>query len=207
MSDQPTEAGQPPAPQPQQPPAEPASEAGQETFSKEYVQELRQEAAQRRTALKEMQEQYQQLEAQLKEQQTAQEKAKETQLKEQGKYKELFEEASQKLAKFSDVDKQSARMQEAISAVLQTQRDGIPDHITALLDKLDPVEQLEWLANYRQTLAAPEPQKPQGKQTAQQQLAGFNPTGGNGTQESDQQRIARLQQKAGVGVSIFGSQR
>lgn len=207
MADEPTtnEGGQaPPAQPPAQPPAEPDGAA--ETFSADYVKELRQEAAQRRTALKELQEQHEALKAQLESATSEQEKAKQNQLKEQGKYKELFEEASTKLASFTDLDKQLERMQGAMNSVLETQRAGIPDHITALLDKLDAVEQLEWLANYRQTLQATEQPKDEGKKTVQQQLAGFNPQGSNGVPETDQQRIERLQQKAGQMVSVFGSQ-
>lgn len=199
MADEPTptDSGQPPqAP----PPAEPAGDTP-ETFSADYVKELRQEAAQRRTALNEMQKQYDALKSQFDAQQTEQEKAKQAQLKEQGKYKELFDEASQKLASFTDLDKKAARLQEAMNAVLETQRAGVPDHITALLDKLDPVEQLEWLANYRQTL-----QQPDAPNDAKPKLQGFNPQGTNGVPETDAQRIARLQQKAGQMVSVFGSQ-
>ncbi len=34
----------------------------------------------------------------------------------------------------------------AIKSKLESERKGLPEHIVALLDKLDPVDQLEWLA-------------------------------------------------------------
>lgn len=38
------------------------------------------------------------------------------------------------------------RFEAALNGLLEKQRKAVPDHLQALLDKLDPVEQLEWLA-------------------------------------------------------------
>jgi len=177
-------------------PAEPEEPT---TFDADYVKELRQEAAAKRTALKTAQQEKAALEAQIAELTKAQEASKQSALKEQGKYKELFEEASQKLASYEDTSKQVERLTGAVGKILETQLAGVPEHITTLLAKLDPVEQLEWLANYRDNLS-----KQDEPADARQRLNSFNPTGTNVDNISDAERIRKLQKATGINQGIFG---
>lgn len=66
----------------------------------------------------------------------------------------------------------------ALEAHVKERRNGLPDHITALLDVLDPVAQLEWLTKNAEKLGGnnregvPATPRPQGNQTeAQRQQA------------------------------------
>lgn len=69
-------------------------------------------------------------------------------------------------------------MTEALQNVLESERQGLPKHITDLLDKLPMAEQLNWLSTNKAEIAnAAKPPAPPdtnagntGKQTAQQQL-------------------------------------
>ena len=49
---------------------------------------------------------------------------------------------------------QSTRLSEALNGYLAKEREGIPDHIGALLDKLDVVDQLAYIAANREAWAA-----------------------------------------------------
>lgn len=90
------------------------------------------------------------------------EKKKETEkaerLKEQEKFKELSETQAAQIAdltaqnesittELEDLKAIHTKYEKAIKAHLETQREGLPDHVLALLDKLDPVDQLEYIAN------------------------------------------------------------
>lgn len=91
-------------------------------------------------------------------------------LQEQGEYKTLAEQraaelaaATAKLDAAKATEKTLERYQAALKAQLDTVRKDLPTHITALLDKLDPVDQLTWLAENQDALkpADPTPQQQQ----------------------------------------------
>ena len=80
-------------------------------------------------------------------------------LEEQKKFEELA--AKRKLdldtatAQLEQASQQGKRYAEALTKLLEQQRKGIPDHVIALLDTQDPVDQLEWLALNADKLKAP----------------------------------------------------
>lgn len=78
-------------------------------------------------------------------------------LAEQGQYKQLAEQHATKLAALEPKAAQVERYEKALRAQLDQQRNGLPDHLTALLDRMDVAEQLEYLAANRSKLlpAAP----------------------------------------------------
>lgn len=59
--------------------------------------------------------------------------------------KEL-KETAEKMESFEKTQQLAKRYEESLKKNLEVQRAGLPDPITALLDKLDVAEQLEWLA-------------------------------------------------------------
>lgn len=60
--------------------------------------------------------------------------------------------AEAKAAEVDSVQQRADRYEVALKSHLDSQRKDLPAHITALLDKLDPVEQLEWLSANREAL-------------------------------------------------------
>ncbi len=71
---------------------------------------------------------------------------------------------------------QAARLEKALRAQLDGLRRDVPKPVMALLDKLDPVEQLEWLAANREQVGAgkqgvPGTPKPAGAKDADKQAA------------------------------------
>lgn len=95
----------------------------------------------------------------------ARKEAEERTLQEQGEFKTLAEQRAAELAEArakleaAAADKKALeRYQSALKAQLEAARKDLPAHITALLDKLDPVEQLTWLAENREALGGDTPQ-------------------------------------------------
>lgn len=82
----------------------------------------------------------------------AQTAAEQQSLTEQGKFKELAEKASKRVAELEPLAETVKRQGEALSKFLEGERKGLPKHILALLDKLDPVDQLEYIATNRNEL-------------------------------------------------------
>jgi molecular chaperone GrpE (heat shock protein) len=93
-------------------------------------------------------------------------KAREDALAEQaaknGEWQQL---AEQRAARLTDMETQLAtlestttkaqRYEQALSRQVEAQRKDLPKHLLPLLDKLDVVEQMEWLAANREQLAPP----------------------------------------------------
>lgn len=90
--------------------------------------------------------------------QKAREEAEAKALEENQEFQKL---AEQRAAKVSELEASSATLTErvetvtaenerykgALDSILKAQREGIDDGVIALLDKLDPVDQLEWIAS------------------------------------------------------------
>lgn len=88
--------------------------------------------------------------------------AEEQTLKEREDWQKLAAKREQELAeatqKLSGLDDLNARLDAATGALtklLDRERKDLPKHILSLLDKLDPVAQLEWLAANKAEVAAP----------------------------------------------------
>lgn len=98
-----------------------------------------------------------------------QDEAEQKRLIEQQEWQKL---AEQRQAKIAEIEKQVSEMTpfkerverygKALMAHLETQRQGLPAHVLTLLDKLDPAEQLEYIAANAEALKPQQPpqQKP-----------------------------------------------
>lgn len=62
-------------------------------------------------------------------------------------------EAQAKLHELDKAQEQIQRYGETLNKHLEAQRAGLPEAITKLLDKLDPVDQLEWLSANKEALS------------------------------------------------------
>jgi hypothetical protein len=83
-------------------------------------------------------------------------------LEDEKKWQELAEKQKTQIADFeksagelTTLKDTHAKYEKALKAYLETQRKGLPDHIVKLLDKLDPVEQLEYIAANAEALNKP----------------------------------------------------
>jgi hypothetical protein len=76
------------------------------------------------------------------------------------------------------------RYKGALAAILAVQRQGLASHVVELLDKLDPVDQLEYIAKHQKELAAP---------SAPQINAGT--PNGQPAPESSEAKLAELRQR------------
>lgn len=87
------------------------------------------------------------------------EAARQAALAEQGQHQQLAEERARRIAELEPEAQAAARYRAALEAQLTASKKDLPPHITALLDKMDPADQLEYLAAnadaLRPTVAAP----------------------------------------------------
>lgn len=115
-------------------------------WAQTHIKELRQENAKHRTAKKTADK-------------AAQEKDEER-LAAQEKWQELAEQRGTRVTELESVEEQAKRYSKALGEVLEQMRKDVPDHIVALLDKIeDPVEQMQWLTNNAEVLGKPKPSK------------------------------------------------
>lgn len=78
--------------------------------------------------------------------------AEERAASEQGEFKKLADQRQARIAELEPFEAQATRYGAALTKLLDAQRKDLPGHITALLDKLDPAEQLEWIAANQEAL-------------------------------------------------------
>lgn len=78
--------------------------------------------------------------------------AEERSAAEQGKFKELAEQRQTRIGELEPFETKATRYEAALKSLLDVQRKDLPAHITTLLDKLDPAEQLEWIAANQEAL-------------------------------------------------------
>lgn len=112
--------------------------------------------------------------------QKAREEAESKALAEQQKFQELAEKRAKALAdleastadlttKLEAEQNKAQRYEQALTSLLAEQRKRVPEHLYSLLDKLDPVEQLEWIATNGDKLTSaagiPATPKPQAGMT------------------------------------------
>lgn len=69
------------------------------------------------------------------------------------------EKYQKELEKLSPRAEKAERYERALTGYLETEREGLPEHITALLDRMDPVDQLEWIRTNREAIT-PQEQRP-----------------------------------------------
>lgn len=87
------------------------------------------------------------------------EEAEAARLKEQGDFEKLANQRQQtiteleaKVAAGDEYKARADRYEGALKTHLETQRKDLPAHITALLDRMDPVDQLDYIATNREAL-------------------------------------------------------
>jgi len=118
------------------------------------------------SALQSERERRKELEKERKAKEREADKAEAKRLEEAGEFKELAEKAQKKAedaeAKLSEFEPQIEtltaerdRYAKALKSYVDKAREGVPEHLTPLLDKLDPVEQLEYLTENADKLALP----------------------------------------------------
>lgn len=76
-------------------------------------------------------------------------------LEEQGKFKELAEQATKRALDLEAKAEEADRLREALKSQLETLRKGLPDYVITLLDNLDVAAQLKYLAENRDKLIKP----------------------------------------------------
>lgn len=128
------------------------------TFDAVYVSKLREEAAKFRKRAEA-------LEAEDAKRAAETKAADELRLAEQQKWQELAQKRQDDLTavktEADTLKAQSTRLAVALNGYLEKERAGVPEHIAALLDKLDVVDQLSYIASNREAWAA-NPQRPAG---------------------------------------------
>ncbi len=80
--------------------------------------------------------------------------AEKARLAEQGKYQELAEAAEKRAADLEPYKAKSDRYEAALTKLLTQERKDLPKHVLTLLDKLDPADQLDYIAENREVLTA-----------------------------------------------------
>lgn len=85
----------------------------------------------------------------------AAEDAEAERLKAQQQFKELSEKQAAKLAELEGLQPELKRYKDALMVYAQKARAGLPEHVVPLLEKLDPVEQLAYLAEHGAAMAKP----------------------------------------------------
>lgn len=119
---------------------------------------------------------------------TERQKAEERAATEQGQFKELAEQRQSRIAELEPFEAKATRYEAALTTLLTAQRKDLPGHLTALLDKLDPAEQLEWIAANQDAL------KPTNGS------AGPNPTPKGSGPISREQQVDDLYQRMRNGI-------
>jgi DNA repair exonuclease SbcCD ATPase subunit len=89
----------------------------------------------------------------------AKEEAEREKLKQQEEWRKLAEQHEAELneikPQYESASEKLERYQSALSGYLEAARDGVPQYVTDLLDRLDPVEQLTWLTEHADELSKP----------------------------------------------------
>lgn len=116
-------------------------------------------------------------------------------LLQQGEFKTLAEQRATQIAKLEPLAQQAERYGKALQAQLEAARTGLPDHLTALLDRMDVAEQLEYLAAHRAKLVPVAPVGPPPPPSAPNINGGAPPlpaVAATTTQEDDIRRRFRI---------------
>lgn len=87
----------------------------------------------------------------------AAEAAEAERLAKQQEWQTLAEKRQAALDEMKPYKETAERYKGALAAILEAQRGGLPGHVVELLDKLDPVDQLEYIAKHQAELAKPAP--------------------------------------------------
>ncbi len=108
-----------------------------------------------------------------RERQTAEDRAKrerdaadEQRLKENQEFQKLADQRAKRIEELEPLKVKAERYEAALTTLLTEERKAVPEYVQPILDKLDPAEQLEWIA---QNKASFPPPATQGTGSGQQQ--------------------------------------
>lgn len=87
----------------------------------------------------------------------AAEAAEAERMAQQQEWQKLAEKRQAALDEMKPYKETAERYKGALAAILEAQRANLPGHVVELLDKLDPVDQLEYIARHQVELARPAP--------------------------------------------------
>ena len=84
-------------------------------------------------------------------------------LEENQEFQQLAEERKKRIAELEPVAEKVERYEAALTKLLEQEKKGVPEYVQPILAKLDPVDQLTWIAENRAQFAdsATAPQAPQ----------------------------------------------
>lgn len=105
--------------------------------------------------LRKVEEEYDRLRRQVAEAEAEQRKAEEDALAEQEQFKELAEKRATELEELKPRADAAERYETALRTFLDAEREGLPAHILTLLDRMEPDEQLAYIAEHREALRPP----------------------------------------------------
>lgn len=91
----------------------------------------------------------------------AKKEAEEKALADNAEWKTLAEKREQELSALSPFKDKAERYEKALTAQLEKAREGLPKAVLTLLDRLDPAEQLEYIAENREELFPEKEDKPE----------------------------------------------
>lgn len=86
--------------------------------------------------------------------------AEKARLTEAGEYKALAEQAQAKVTELEPHKAKAERYEASLKKLLDRERKDLPKHVLTLLDKLDPADQLDYIAENREVLTAKPQQTP-----------------------------------------------
>lgn len=84
-------------------------------------------------------------------------KAERERLKQQEEWQKLAEQHEARVAELEPLAERVTRYEGVITALLEKQREGVPEFVQPLLDKLDPADQLEYIAANQEKWGKPAP--------------------------------------------------
>jgi hypothetical protein len=84
----------------------------------------------------------------------AAQKAEEERLAKQEEWQQLAEQRQARISELEPLSEDVERYKGAVEGLLEAQRKGLPDYVIALLDRLDPVDQLQWIAENGDKMAS-----------------------------------------------------
>lgn len=76
-------------------------------------------------------------------------------LEENQEYQKLAEQRAKRLSELEPLKDKAERYEAALTKLLAEERKGVPEYVIPILDKLEPDEQLAWIAEHKGSFPAP----------------------------------------------------
>lgn len=122
--------------------------------------------------------------------------------KQQGEWQKLAEQHEARVKELEPVVAKADRYEAALKTHLEAQRKDLPAHITALLDRLDVAEQLEWLSANAEAIRPQTTASTNGHTTAAAVTA--TPKAANGQAVATQQQQDHRQAFKDTALTLWG---